>query len=372
MNLEVDPDQSDITKGLYKIHTKWFTKPVSLIRSGVTIFTVAYLFTVIPLFGLMGLIGERFWAFSLLLYIPTYFFVIPILITFPLSLLARPYISFLQLTFIISFFLFFWEFNGSVKHQEKPMISIVSNNIARGDAEKLRSFIQIEKPDIVVLQESGRSRLFPMYKNQYPDYNISKVREFVLLSKYPVIQTEPIRLPYGNQIGRPIAAKFTVQFNEAKIAIYNVHLVSPRPEILLISEIFNPSNLLSAGFQNLANKLLGYQDATRNRIHMTHTFVEILQNEEMPFFAIGDFNISDFGYLYRLLCQPMTDSFRKKGHGLGTTFPGYSNNRLLTYFCPWLRLDYIFCSQHFQPIHFRNERGRNSQHLAIGAKFLLQ
>jgi endonuclease/exonuclease/phosphatase family metal-dependent hydrolase len=98
---------------------------------------------------------------------------------------------------------------------------------------------------------------------------------------------------------------------------------------------------------------------------------DVLQQEKQPFLVAGDFNTPANGYIWDLLRANLSDVFHAKGRGYGFTLPGDTKNPL-SFFGPWLRVDYLFSGKSWRSHWCRVESSQPAQHLAVVAKFELE
>ncbi|MDM8532800.1 endonuclease/exonuclease/phosphatase family protein [Anaerolineales bacterium HSG25] len=96
------------------------------------------------------------------------------------------------------------------------------------------------------------------------------------------------------------------------------------------------------------------------------TLARDIRNEKNPLILAGDFNTTDQSEGYYIIQKYLKDVHKEIGYGLGFTFPAKKYSALLTPFPginysfwlvfpnhPFVRIDYIFYSQHFHPYSFR-------------------
>ena len=198
--------------------------------------------------------------------------------------------------------------------------------------------------------------------------------EFLLISKWKILESKLIEIQ-TNGTSHSIACRFKIARGKRELIIYNVHLPSPRPSLTRLYNSKIIKNLRHGDFREFCHAFSLYKKHLAERVRVVEALKNKLAQEKNPFFAIGDFNFPSHGYLYRLFSEQLGDAFRKRGKGFGWTFPGNLGNNFLGLMGPWMRLDYIFYSQDFEPTYFRIEHEKNqigfSQHLPIIGKFKL-
>lgn len=91
--------------------------------------------------------------------------------------------------------------------------------------------------------------------------------------------------------------------------------------------------------------------------------------ESDPVLLAGDFNTPPMGPIHSQLTKGLQDSHIAAGSGFGFTFPGDTHNPL-SLFQPWLRLDRIHFSKHWQALHC-STFDMPAQHLPVIAELQL-
>lgn len=325
--------------------------------------------TIFYLAGLQGLLlaivylGERHPALNLCLFLPPLLWLLPLGFLVPASLLFRPVLCLWHLAgalFVLGPFMSFqW---GRVSEPELADLVCISNNIATNHGYSLKPFVIREDADIIALQDATGDG--DDVVREFPERHSATSGQFVLISRYPIVKSEPIKLaPFPND---EVAARSEVLFRDQPIAIYNVRLPSPRRDLTL-ARVFlgmlrrNPTRINETAHWD------AYAAALPQRLELTRNLLARLQEERLPAIVLGDFNTPSRGYTYRLLSRTFTDCFTASGRGYGFTFPG--NTRFpISVLGPWLRLDYVFADRHWQPVSCRVDDSRRAEHHAIAAR----
>ena len=361
---------------LFDLTNRWHcNKPTKLRRkSTLCVLVWLYVLTLFIFLCCLKLIGERFWVFSLALFVPPHLFLLPAFIVFIICLRLRFLLYFYYTVYLGVIILLFFDFEWSRHSTLEDSISILTHNVGRSTYTSLNSVIALRNPDVIVLQEARPKKIERFYRQHYPSYNVKRVEEFLLVSKWKILESKLIEIK-SNGKTHPIACRFEIAQNERRVAIYNVHLPSPRPSLAGLYDFNIITNLLRCDLRGFYHACQSYEKLLIERIDVVKGFRKRLAEEKKPFLAGGDFNFPSHGYLRRLFTAHFGDAFRNQGKGFGWTFPGYVDNDFLGLFGPWMRLDYIFHSRDFQPTYFLTERHKKqvgfSQHLPIIAKFKL-
>lgn len=307
--------------------------------------------------------GERHWLLSLGLFAPPWLFLAPLLILTPLSLLSlRWRLLVVQLGCVALLFFGYMTFRWTRDRPVSPeTLTLVTHNVGQGSRTQFATFLAQVKPDVILLQDA-RFRAKD-YARRYPDYYVAARGEFVCVSKHLIQQAALLEQPTWNK--RPVAARFEVLVHGKSLALYNVHLPTPRRQFnrflsrRVLTDMF--------GDEDSPGGFTTYKDWIESRIELAEVLARQISRENLPYIAAGDFNMPDHGYIYSLFARSMTDAFAKAGRGLGLTFPGESSNPL-TLFGPWLRIDFIFAGKGWNPFFCVPESGRKSQHRAVMAR----
>ncbi|MDZ4289831.1 MAG: endonuclease/exonuclease/phosphatase family protein [Prosthecobacter sp.] len=230
------------------------------------------------------------------------------------------------------------------------------------------------KPDFILLQDAaGRGKGYKGDKNYAEFRAVAEAGEFVLLSRWPILSSEVLstrsdadNLPPGN-LG---AARFVVLAAGTRVTLYSVHLPSPRDALESYKRGSFLWGILGIPGTPWEAKKLRYQVFWDEQIARAAEILRRIQSEEGPVLVMGDFNTPAMGPIYRMYAETtLQDAHRSTGGGLGFTFPGDTGNPLAL-FQPWLRLDQIFASPHWQILQCAPQPAR-AQHLPVFGEFKL-
>ncbi len=338
----------------------------AVIRKVLTWLTAAYLVALGVL--LMGMIwrGERSWPLSVCLYLPPQGWLLPLLVLTPLCAIFR---ARLCLWHALAAAVVFGPFMGLRWSADRPSseedLVVVTNNFGENNGLDLQPFLDEMKPDIIALQDAwnAASRM----KHAYPDRDIASVRQFLLVSRFPIEKSELLMSPIWR--GYAAVARFQVRFQERPISIYNVHLPTPRSDIMQLRGVVRRMVANPKDFHDPFG-WAAYPAAVAQRIEQAKYLAETFARDPNPVIALGDFNTPGPGYVHRLLSSQLTDCFAECGRGYGFTFPGDSPHPV-SFFQPWLRIDYVFAGKGWRPISASTEPSRRSQHRALAVRVSL-
>lgn len=312
--------------------------------------------------------GERIPVIGGLLYLPHYIWAFPFVLLGAVAAIVdrRAFLWNLAAVAFVAFGFgdFAWTLRPGVRGRET--VVVVTNNIGQSNRASPLPFVEREQPDLVLLQEAGHGgrAMAAHFSGWYRDSQ----GEFMAASKAPILAAHPVRL---NALGgRTAGARYEIAFRGRPCAVYNVHLPTPRRDLQrlfsrdAVEEILDP-----AGAGDGAGPA-GIRRAGGRRIAAGRELAALFAAERLPCLVGGDFNMPGNGYLRRVIGGRLTDAFAARGWGYGFTFPGITGNPL-SFFRPWLRLDYLFASPAWRVLYCRVEAGRPSQHRAVVAGFEL-
>lgn len=245
-----------------------------------------------------------------------------------------------------------------------PTFRIVTNNIGQDHKKSFKDFADLQKADIIALQDANASVRGPEFAKDYPDRFVAGKDQFILISKFPIRAADALPMPDPADPRQRLAAWFEVDVNGRTILIFTLHMPTPRSQLMAMK---SPSAILS---------VLGKTTGFSGQIHdeneaffkrqreLARQMVQITRQAKVPFIVCGDFNVPTHGICYHLYRDNWIEAFNERGQGMGATFPGDAH------LPAWLRLDNIYCSKNgLRPIHAEAEEGRASQHRCMAATF---
>lgn len=317
-------------------------------------------------------LGESNLFTAFLLYLPPLTWLLPGVVMWPVTLLLR-WRSALVLG--AAGFLLVYSFSGwrsgvaltpiPPEQRESNAMVILTNNRGQGGGHSLRPFKNFIQPDLMVFQESSATASNYLSDPGYGEFSHGQsVGEFTLLSRFPVT---PGRLLTWND-GQPgnqftYAARFEVDWNGRPLAVYVVHLRSPREALLalrwggFLRGIPLPSHRWrERSVQDTAFWL--------DQIAMAEELKRHVLAETLPCIVAGDFNAPHIGFIHHRLTRHLQDVHAVAGAGWGFTFPGETRNPLALG-GPWMRIDHILVDSHWNVETCWTEESRKSQHRAV-------
>lgn len=245
---------------------------------------------------------------------------------------------------------------------------ILTNNRGQGGGHSLRPFKNYIQPDVMVFQESSTSAATYLKDPGYGEFAYGEtLKEFTLISRFPVRPGRLLQWSGGRELGSSFtyAARFEVDWNGRPIAVYVVHLRSPR-EVLLGIRWGGFLRGIPLPFKRWQDRAAQEMIFWQNQMDMAADLERQVSAESLPCVVAGDFNAPHVGAIHRRLISRLQDAHEVAGHGFGFTFPGETHNPL-SLGGPWLRIDQILLSSHWTVEACWTEGLRKSQHRAVAA-----
>jgi endonuclease/exonuclease/phosphatase (EEP) superfamily protein YafD len=337
---------------------------VAWIRRKLRWLTLAYVAVLVVTLLALDWWGERNWLLSIFLYAPAQLLLAPLLVLSPLCAIFRPRMllwhAAAAAVLLFGYMTFRW---STFPQPSASTVTAVTFNFGDSNRSQFHQFLEKERPDIIVLQDArGQGASLAQ---RIPGMQVSELGRMVLLSRFPIQKGALIE---GAKVGDvPIAARWEVLIGERVVAIYSVHLPTPRRELSrFLGKRRFLDGLIGHGDRQVA--FGEYREWINARIELARKLARVFAEEQRPMIVGGDFNTPDHGYIYHLFARQMTDAFAAAGRGWGLTFPGSTRNPV-SFHGPWLRIDYFFAGRGWKVSECRPEPGFRSQHKAVLARF---
>jgi endonuclease/exonuclease/phosphatase (EEP) superfamily protein YafD len=335
--------------------------------------TFAYAIVLLLLLAAMEWRSESFLLLGILSFAPSVLLLLPLVILVPWALWRRQWLALglhVVCVLVVLFVFMSFRFGAKSVPEGAVVLTAITHNIGQTSSDAFDNSFPTAKPDVILLQDvaAGRGREQD-YRHRYPGLKEVTMGQFVLLTPYPVESSRYVDEAEWNH--RPIAARFVVNFKGRKIAVYTVHLPTPRRSLAhvvsprALSEIFWLDHAPTDGFPS-------YRAWLNARVELARDLAAVFDKETLPFIVGGDFNMPDHGILYHTFASRLTDAHATAGRGWGLTFPGAREGGLAGLVGAWLRLDYWFCGPGWRPIECRVAADEHSQHRAVLARFVLK
>ncbi len=246
------------------------------------------------------------------------------------------------------------------------LFNLINWNSTPDQLLEIISFVKMEKPDIVCLQEfclTNSSAVQKRIKMLYADYPYrhicysitSKKYNFgiVTLSKYPIVNRKGF--PFEKTANASIYSD--IKIGNDTIRLYNSHLQSTRLREknlnLLIYQKFQNTNKRMDEIKDINSRLKLAFEKRANQVDMV---AEARDKSPYPVIMVGDYNDPPISYSYRKMRGNLIDSFKEMGVGIGSTYIGLF---------PTLRIDYVFHSPLIKAIGYTSPHVDYSDHYPV-------
>ena len=220
--------------------------------------------------------------------------------------------------------------------------------------QEFREFKKISRQDIV-------DQLGERFELPYNYYQ--KKKRFganVIYSRYPIIPIAEGEPFYENNDYGAIVTQIDAG-EKGSFYIACCHLTSfqiSNDELKVLSE---PNTNKEEVRQTGKTILTKMDTAYRKRSNEVSQLLADMPHDGRNFLVCGDMNDTPLSYTYqRIKHAGFTDSFVKVGRGIGYTYAGK---------LPWLRIDYIWCTEKVQPKSFQRLKYKGSDHYPIVMSF---
>ncbi len=210
-------------------------------------------------------------------------------------------------------------------------------------------------PDVLCTQET-RGQFYPLLAEKlgYP-YKFNLKKGTVILSRFPLEAGG--EAPFGKTSNSALWAD--VRIGNRLVRIFNLHLQSNKVTNDT-EKVLEEGDLQEEKTWKDIRRVLGkVGGATRIRARQARMVREAARESPHPVIICGDLNDTPNSYVYRQLSTGLTDTFREKGQGFGTTFAGA---------LPLLRIDYALTDPTLRVHGCSIEKGPFSDHYPVSVR----
>ncbi|MGV3659647.1 MAG: endonuclease/exonuclease/phosphatase family protein [Prosthecobacter sp.] len=251
------------------------------------------------------------------------------------------------------------------------VLVVLTNNRGQNGGHSLRPFKNHIQPDVMLFQESSAQASAYLTDPGYAEFvHGTSIGEFTIVSRHPVTDSRLLIWQGRANVGRcSYAARFEVDWKGRKIAVYGVHMRSPREVLLAMrgGAFLYGLPLPLARWRERAAHISSFW---LDQMAMAEDLLRQVAADPLPCIIAGDFNAPHLGAVHRRLAGQLEDAHSEAGFGMGFTFPGESRNPLALGGA-WLRIDQIFMNSRWKAETCWTEDHRRSQHRALAAALKL-
>jgi len=246
-----------------------------------------------------------------------------------------------------------------VRDDHSFSLNVVTVNRGQHHGHEISNFLWQQQPDVVAIQDGFTPVAYPAGAKALLELpHVVRLGEFVLVSRFPVLESSLLKLQVRRQDGSVRtwfhSARHVLETKAGQIVVYNVHLPSPR---FALTGGKGPE-VLREDYWGLQGQVL-------------EELLHYIESETLPTIALGDWNIPALGPRYRRMSRRLVDAHAEGGRGYGFTVPG-DVKHWLAFRQPWLRLDYIFTNRQWEVERCVTEPASQAQHAAVSAKLRLR
>lgn len=209
--------------------------------------------------------------------------------------------------------------------------------------DSVAAMIKAVNPDILCLQEMGFSDIADsLFEPLRPmPRSLSRVNlSPAIYSRHPIVRAGRVDT-LKNFVWADIVIKNRLKDDTIRVFNNHLHSTAIRREdnIFVEQHEYLDDDSLSM-LRDMVNRL-----TTNNRIRaeQADTLAQMIAQSPYPTIVCGDFNDTPFSYTYRQAARPLKDAFRRVGRGYSHTYRGFFD---------MLRIDYVLCSDEFEPLSY--------------------
>jgi endonuclease/exonuclease/phosphatase (EEP) superfamily protein YafD len=278
-------------------------KAVAWARWLLTALTVVYCVSYLVILYALEFHAENYQLLSTLMYAPPWAWLLPII---PLGgvaifLYARLLIP-LGVCIPIMIFVYMdlrWHNWGTPLN---PTFKVVTNNIGQDHKKSFKPFADLQRADIIALQDANAAIRGPEFAKDYPDRYVAGKDQFILISKFPIRAADALPMvdpSDSHEVKQRVAAWFEVDVNGKTILVFVLHMPTPRDQI----EAMKSPSALAAGLGkstgNSGKIREQNQDFFKTQQELARQMIQVTRQAKVPFIVCGDFNVPTHGIIYR-------------------------------------------------------------------------
>ncbi len=222
----------------------------------------------------------------------------------------------------------------------------------------LTQLIAINSPILCLQEFSGQNAQLSKAANQfmtarYPHQHQGGGSSLAIFSRFPILNVGKLAFP--NSHNSVIWAD--IQLVTQRVRVYNMHLQSVGLGADAEHVFDNQKNQNMPKYKRIGSKL---SRAFALRAEQSRLLLAELKKCPYPIILAGDMNDTPASYAYAKISSFLHDSFAKGEAGFGATYNGN---------LPFLRIDYVFFSSHFQQFNQKVLPLRFSDHYPVRVDF---
>ena len=201
------------------------------------------------------------------------------------------------------------------------------------------SLVKALNPDIVCFQEMGfadlaDSLLRPL--NHLPRSLSRAALSPAVYSRYPIVRAHRV-----DTMKNFVWADLKI--GDDTVRIFNNHLHTTAIRRDDNTYIENREFLGDEDMGKLRSMVTRLSENNKQRAAQADSVARMIAESPYPVIVCGDFNDTPVSYTYRTVSRGLKDAFREAGRGYSHTYRGFFD---------MLRIDYVLCSDEFEPLSY--------------------
>ena len=218
-------------------------------------------------------------------------------------------------------------------------------------------------PDIICLQEfnarlAGQSDEFALLDEKYESAVFGRTQapdslygaSLFILSKYRILRSGIVLTPNTSVWADLLIGDDTVR-------VFNNHLrstaIKAADNEYITNRDFISDTAREVKIRSIVSRL---RENSILRAAQVDSIADVIADARARCIVCGDFNDTPMSYVYRTMAGGLNDAFSKSGSGYSHTFRGFFNT---------LRIDYVLCSDSFDPVSYEVPQVEYSDHLPV-------
>ena len=200
--------------------------------------------------------------------------------------------------------------------------------------------------DFALLDEKYESAAFG--RTQAPDSRYGA--SLFILSKYRILRSGIVLTPNTSVWADLLIGDDTVR-------VFNNHLrstaIKAADNEYITNRDFISDTAREVKIRSIVSRL---RENSILRAAQVDSIADVIADARARCIVCGDFNDTPMSYVYRTMAGGLNDAFSKSGSGYSHTFRGFFNT---------LRIDYVLCSDSFDPVSYEVPQVEYSDHLPV-------
>ena len=279
--------------------------------------SIVYAVSVVVFWLVIRYLGDRWWPATVLLFVPRWPILLPLVILLPLSARLK---KLFWLPILTTLFVFTQLMGLSVPWQRLlshapagQSLRVLFCNVHWNELNTpaFDQYLQASRPQVVLLEDFAPRDLSPRLKD--PRWHRYQLGQIFIASVFPIEHVHDLHLERikGEEEGviahyTGAAACFDLQTPAGPFHVVNIHLASPHAGLRTV-------------FRNLKDGIWRLNANSTRRWNESQVIHDWIATQPGPLIAAGDFNTPAESPIYRHFWADYPDAFPTAGIGLGFT-----------------------------------------------------